>query len=103
MEIWKNIYFIENGTIYDYRRLYKVSNRGNVKSLGNGNSNASKEKILSPSKDNHGYLRIVLSKDNKQKTFKINRLVAHMFVDGYFDGAESDHINRIRDDIELKI
>lgn len=26
MEEWKDIYFIKNGTIYDYRGLYQVSN-----------------------------------------------------------------------------
>ena len=38
-EIWKDIYFVENGIEYDYRGLSQVSNKGNVKSLGNGNSN----------------------------------------------------------------
>ena len=33
MEIWKDIYFEENGVIYDYREIYQVSNLGRVKSL----------------------------------------------------------------------
>lgn len=32
-ENWKDIYFIDNGIIYDYRGLYQISNFGRVKSL----------------------------------------------------------------------
>ena len=32
-EIWKDIYFIDNGIEYDYRGLYQVSNLGRIKSL----------------------------------------------------------------------
>ena len=32
-EIWKDIYFIDNGIIYDYRGLYQVSNLGRIKRL----------------------------------------------------------------------
>ena len=34
-EIWKDIYFIENGVEWDYRGLYQVSNLGKIKSLKN--------------------------------------------------------------------
>lgn len=98
MEEWKDIYFIENGIEYDYRGLYQVSNLGNIKSLGNGNSNNSKERILKPLKNKCGYLFVILSKNGKQKHFKVHRLIAHMFIDGYFEGAYVDHINTIRDD-----
>ena len=30
-EIWKDVYFEENGIIYDYRNLYKVNNLGHIK------------------------------------------------------------------------
>ena len=56
------------------------------------------ERILKPLKRKDGYLFVILSKNGELKTFKIHRLVAHMFVDGYFDGAYVDHINTIRDD-----
>lgn len=92
-EIWKDIYFVENGIEYDYIGLYQVSNKGNVKSLGNGNSNSSKEKILKTDKNSCGYLRVTLCKNNKMKRFMVHRLVAHMFINGYFDGAEVDHID----------
>lgn len=95
-EIWKDIYFVEDDIIWDYRGLYQVSNLGNVKSLGNNKTR--KEKILKQGKLKYGYLCVDLYKNGKQKKFLIHRLVAHMFIDGYFDGADIDHINTIRTD-----
>lgn len=43
-EIWKDIYFVENGVEYDYRNLYQVSNFGRVKSLNYNHTG--KEQIL---------------------------------------------------------
>lgn len=91
MEIWKDIYFIEKGIEYDYRGLYKVSNYGRVKSLGNDKTK--KEKILKARKNTYGYERVVLCKNSKQKDFQVHRLVAHMFIKGYFEGAEVNHID----------
>ena len=92
-EIWKDIYFEEDGVIWDYRGLYAVSNMGNIKSLNYNRTR--KEKILKPKKTTKGYLQIDLSKNGKRKKFRVHRLVAFMFIDGYFDGAEIDHINTI--------
>ena len=64
----------------DYEGLYEVSNFGRVKSLGNGNSNNSKPRILKPFKVGSGYLQVQLSKDGKHKTCKIHRLVAETFI-----------------------
>lgn len=91
-EIWKDIYFVENGIEWDYRGLYQVSNKGGrVKSLKYG-----KEKILKPVKNTKGYEHVFLYKNGKRKTFKIHRLVAFMFIEGYFEGAEIDHIDTNR-------
>ena len=46
MEVWKDIYFIENGIEYDYRGLYQVSSEGKVKSLGNDKA----RKTINPGK-----------------------------------------------------
>ena len=94
-EHWKDIVFEENGIVYDYRGLYQVSNLGNVKSLGNGKSNASKDKTLKPSTNANGYLFIILYKDGKQKYFRIHRLVAHMFIknDDSINKTEINHID----------
>lgn len=87
-EVWKDIYFVENGIEWDYRGLYQVSNLGNVKSLKFG-----KEKILKG-----GYVKeyhvLYLYKDGKRKQFKVHRLVAHMFLsDTYFENAQVNHID----------
>ena len=86
MEQWKDVYFIENGIEYDYRGLYQVNNRGIVKSLGNGNSNNSKEKILKAAKNKEGYQAVFLYKEGNKKMFRVHRLVAHMFI--YNDDPE---------------
>lgn len=69
--------------IAGYEGLYKVSNLGRVKSLGNGNSNNSnncKERILKAGKNSRGYLQVHLCKNGKYKTYKIHRLVAIVFI-----------------------
>lgn len=72
MERWKDI--------EGYEGLYMVSTCGRVKSLGNGNSNNSKERILKQGKDKYGYFRVVLCKNNVTKTFQVHRLVAKTFI-----------------------
>ena len=66
-EIWK--------PIKGYEGLYEVSNLGRVKSIRFG-----KERILKPGTDKRGYLHVVLSKNNKQKTHKVHRLVMEAFI-----------------------
>lgn len=98
-EVWKDIYFVENGIEWDYRGLYQVSNLGRVKRLNrivmrnNGKLYNVEEKLLNPNKIKNNYLRVCLKKNGKQKHFLVHRLVAHMFVNGYFNGAEVDHID----------
>lgn len=88
-EIWRDIYFVENGVEYDYRGFYQVSTDGRVKSLID-NHRQKREKILKLDNYN-GYDRIDLCKNGKCKRFKVHRLVAHMFVKGYFNGAIVNH------------
>ena len=100
-EQWKDIYFEEDGVIYDYRGMYQVSNLGNVKSLNYNHTG--KEKILKPIKHKDDYSRVNLYKNNKTKMFRVHRLVLHMFdSNNYFDGAEVDHINTVRFDNRLE-
>ena len=87
-EIWRDIHFIQNGVEYDYRDEYQISNYGRVKSLKHG-----KEKIKKIGKNAKGYSQIGLLKNGQRKMFKIHRLVAHMFLTGYFEGAEVNHID----------
>lgn len=64
-EEWKDI--------PNYEGLYKVSNLGNVKSTYHN-------KILKPSADKYGYVRFSATKNKKQKTLRIHRLVAELFI-----------------------
>ena len=64
--------------VLDYEGLYEVSNWGRVKSLNYIHSG--KEKILKPVTTKNGYLRVVLCKNGKKKTFLVHRLVAEAFI-----------------------
>lgn len=59
--------------IQGYEGLYEVSNWGNVKSL-------KKENILKPMFTTNGYKQVFLSKNGKQKWFRIHRLVLINFL-----------------------
>lgn len=70
---------------------YVISNTGKVMNLKTGY-------FLSTYKVN-GYERVkLIDKYGKSKSFLIHRLVGFAFVPGYFEGAEIDHINRVRND-----
>ena len=77
--------------IEGYENLYQISDQGRVKALGNGGSNASKEKILKPVKDGKKYLRVNLYKQGKRKMCKIHRLVAQAFIDNPNNYEEVNH------------
>lgn len=48
---------------------------------------------MKPRLNKQGYLYLTLSKDGKSKTYKIHRLVAQHFVDGYEEGLCVNHID----------
>ena len=75
----------------DYEGLYEVSNFGRVKSLGNGNSGNSKERILKPYKTKDGYLKIGLFKNGKRKKILVHRLVAETFLPNPNNLPEVNH------------
>ena len=83
MEEWRDIPY--------YEGEYQVSNLGNVKSFKFG-----KEKILKPVKDTDNYLRVVLCKDRKQKSYLIHRLVAEVFIPKIEGKNNVDHIDSNR-------
>jgi len=91
-EIWKDI--------PNYEGIYQVSSLGNVKRYyKNGKY---KDLVLSP--NNHGYLRVRLSKNGIGKTKMIHKLVAITFFNhkpcGYKETV--DHINCIKTDNRLE-
>lgn len=69
-EIWKKINGYEN---------YDVSNFGNVRNNNFHRQKATKEikKGIKP----NGYIRVILSKDLKTKSFYVHRLVAESFIE----------------------
>lgn len=94
VEEWRDIYFKENGVIWDYRGLYRVSNLGKVKSLSRKKGFLiGKEKILNPTKDNKGYLYLTLRKNNQSKRMLVHRLVALVFIDNPNDYKIINHID----------
>ena len=92
-EVWKDIYFEENGVIWDYRDIYQISNIGRVKSLNYNRTG--KEKILKAVRNEDGYLFVGLYKNGKSKMFLIHRLVAFMFIsnDDQLNKVEINHID----------
>lgn len=82
-EIWK--------TIKDYPN-YQISNKGNVKSLGNDKTR--KEKIIKSHKLKNGYCLVALG----TKRFYLHRLVAQAFIPNPENKPHIDHINTDRTD-----
>lgn len=71
-EIWKDA--------VGYEGLYEVSNLGRIKSLIDNHGN-SREKIVKPIKNTHGYFTVNLSKDKKQRSVRLHRLIALTFIE----------------------
>lgn len=88
-EIWKYI--------KDYEGLYQVSNKGRIKSLQDNHGNR-RDKIMNPTKDNRGYLRVPLSKNKRRRNCRVHRLVAESFIPNPFNKPCIDHINSIKTD-----
>lgn len=88
-EIWK--------PIEEYERLYEVSNLGNVKSLPR-NGTIKKAKLLRVNVKKSGYVNVVLTKNNKKKTFRLHRLVAKAFIPNPQNKPQVNHKNGIKTD-----
>lgn len=83
-EIWK--------AVEGFEGLYEVSNIGRVKSLGNGNSNNSKERILKQARVKK-YWKICLSKNGRVKFILVHTLVGKAFIPNPENLPEINHIN----------
>lgn len=62
-----------------FEDLYEVSNLGRVKSLGNGSSGNSKQRILKTRKTENGYMTVTLH-NNGRHDLKVHRIVASAFL-----------------------
>jgi hypothetical protein len=85
LEVWKDINFVRNGIVYDYRGIYQISTKGRVKSLerivGRSDSSyLSKEKIMKNLLGTSGYYYISLRINNKRINCSIHTLVLIAFV-----------------------
>lgn len=86
-------------TLNGYEDYYQISNYGRVKSKERyssccyGKQRLLKEKIIFPSADKNGYLRIMLSKEKHKKRFYIHELVAQAFLNNYEKGKIIHHID----------
>ena len=93
-EIWRNI--------EGYEGLYQISNIGRVKSLDrkfwNGYTWCNKKGQMITINKKRNYSEVRLCKDGKPKNHSVHRLVAFAFIEGYFEGAEVDHINTKKKD-----
>lgn len=82
-----------------YEGLYKVSNKGNVKSLyrevlkSNGKTQIIIEKILKPQDSGHGYNRVNLYKNKKPKMITVHSIVLEAFTNKRENGKVINHID----------
>lgn len=103
LEIWKPI----NG----YEGRYEVSNYGNIKALrkehiwgrGGSSKRVFEERVLRPSFNTSGYLRICLrDKHTNQMSIEIHKIVAAHFVENIGNKPQINHINGIKIDNSAK-
>ena len=85
LEIWRTAVY--DGEIYE--GLYKVSNLGKILILNYRNTG--KAKLMKPSQEKNGYLKIVLSKNRKRKTCRVHRLIAETFLENPENLPEVNH------------
>ena len=87
IEIWRT-------AIYDneiYEGLYKVSNWGRILSLNY--KNTGKSKLMNPSTNIDGYLKVNLWKNRKRKTCLVHRLIAETFLPNPENLPQVNHID----------
>lgn len=87
IEIWK--------PVKNYEYYYEISNFGNIRKIGGKNQYRyyKIEKTITPYKDEKGYLRVGLSKDNKRIVKRVHQLVAQEFIPNPNNYSEVNHIN----------
>ena len=80
----------------DYEGIYKIDKKGNVFSI-------KRNMYMKSQPDKDGYLRIGLRKNKKQKLCGVHRLVGLTFLDNPNNYEIIDHIDRNKQNNNLKI
>lgn len=98
-EIWRDI--------KGYEGLYQISSIGRVKRLEKIRRNGRgyrkyKEQITDGYIDDVGYRYVILTKERKEKRFRLHRLVAEAFIPNPDNKPEIDHINTNRTDNRIE-
>ena len=88
-EVWKFVAVTK-------RKMYKVSNKGRIKTIDLKNNK--KVKILKLKKDSRGYYYITMVIKGERKNFRVHRLVAETFIPNTDNKPCVDHINTIKTD-----
>lgn len=94
-EVWKDV--------AGYEGLYKVSNKGNVYSVGRKDSRGNKcgGRPLKPRYDQRGYFKVGLYKNGKMQNKLIHRLVAEAFIPNPNNHPEVNHRDETKINNEL--
>jgi len=85
-----------------------VSSNGEIKSKDknnirkNGKIDNRKGKLIKPSLDKDGYLRVTFSNNGDRKSYYVHRLIAMAFLDSYSDQLQVNHKNGIKTDNNYK-
>jgi hypothetical protein len=87
-EIWMNV--------VGYGELYKISNKGRIRTFVKHSYR--RGKIMKPFRHKQGYLRISLVKNGKSKSYMMHRLVAEAFIYNPDNKLEINHKNGIKHD-----
>ncbi len=91
MEIWKDI--------SGYEGIYKISNKGNIKSLSR--FHVPKDRILTGFKSNNGYVCIELSKEGFSSRFYVHRIMAIAFLPNPYNKPNINHKDGVRNNNNL--
>ena len=94
-EVWKDV--------AGYEGVYKVSDKGNVRSVDRVDSRGRKRDgiTLKPRYDKDGYFRVALYKNGKEKSKTIHRLVLEAFVPNLNNYPDVNHRDEDKTNNEL--